>query len=92
MLTNGRFSTVCYSITVRSRYCYDTVAVLFRYCGVNEQVRYQSGGGSVQFGKLFGVGSLKTHYRAARKCNLILGIYVYTIQVYTCIFLVVEIE
>ena len=60
---------------------------------MNVQVRYQSGGGSVQFGKVFEVGSLKTHYSAARKCILILGIglYVYTIRAYKRLFLIVEI-
>ena len=91
-LTNVLFGTVRYPVIVQSQYCYDTIAVLFRYCAVNVQVRYQSGGGSVQFDKSFWVGLLRTRYSAARKCNLILGIYVYTIQVYMCIFLVVETE
>ena len=74
---NVLFGTVRYPNTVRLRYRYDTVAELFRYCAVNVQVQYQSGGGSVQFGKLFGVGSLNTRHRAARKSNLILGTNLY---------------
>ena len=43
MLTNVLFGTIRYPITVRLRYCYDTVAVLFRLCAVNVQIRYKPG-------------------------------------------------